>query len=248
MIEMLSIDLTSRCSKGCWFCYNGSSCRGDTVWTPEEVIAFASDCIENGVKAVSLGGGEPLEFDGLFRILEVLNKLAFVSVTSNGLLLDDGDIWTRLIAHAPDKLHISIHFPENKNEISRVIRQIQRLNDTSIIPGVNMIVSADNQDVCRDVYSRLRRVLNPDGIILVPLCKAGKTPTPQMLKYVTGGEPFQSTSCLLGCRRPVGFASVSWDKQVAHCSFTSAKARLEELNHAGLVAALRSAAFIPCQK
>lgn len=248
MIEMLSIDLSAYCSKGCSFCYNRSSKRGNTMWCPEEVIAFATDCIRNGVKAVSFGGGEPLEYDGLFEIIEVLNKLAFVSVTSNGLLLDNDDIWANLIEHAPDKLHISIHFPENKDEISRVIRQIQRLKATSIIPGVNMIVSADNLDACRHTYCRLRNLLEAKSIILVPLRRTGKKTTPQMLKYVAGVEPFQSTSCLLGCNMPVNFVSVSWDKKVAHCSFTSAKAPLKTLNYAGLESALQSAGFISCEK
>jgi hypothetical protein len=31
------------------------------MWQPQEVISFALDCIAHGIKAVSLGGGEPFE-------------------------------------------------------------------------------------------------------------------------------------------------------------------------------------------
>jgi MoaA/NifB/PqqE/SkfB family radical SAM enzyme len=53
------------------------------------VINFASDCIKNGVKAVSLGGGEPFEYDGVFEVIEALYPLCYLSVTSNGLPLED---------------------------------------------------------------------------------------------------------------------------------------------------------------
>ena len=58
-LELLSIDLSNFCSKQCSFCYNHSTRDGNTVWTPDEVIRFVSDCIGHGIKAVSLGGGEP---------------------------------------------------------------------------------------------------------------------------------------------------------------------------------------------
>ena len=68
MIELLSIDLSNYCSKQCTFCYNHSTKVGNTMWQPSEVIAFASDCVAHGVKAVSLGGGEPFEYDGVFDV------------------------------------------------------------------------------------------------------------------------------------------------------------------------------------
>ena len=43
MIELLSIDLSNYCSKQCPFCYNHSTRAGNTLWKPQEVIAFASD-------------------------------------------------------------------------------------------------------------------------------------------------------------------------------------------------------------
>lgn len=247
MIEMLSIDLSNSCSKGCQFCYNSSSRHGDTVWTSDEVITFASDCIHNGVKAISLGGGEPLEYDGLFDIIEVLNKLAFVSVTTNGLLLDNDKIWNELIRHAPDKLHISIHFPENANETDRVIRQVKRLKESSIIPGVNLVVSADNLEACHQTYKRLRRIIEPKAIILVPLRKQGEKTTPQMFQSVTEGETFQSTACLLGCKASANFVSVSWDKKAARCSFTPSRAKLKELSFKGLIQAIQSVGLEPCE-
>src|SRR5688572_12594177 len=110
-IERISIEVTNRCAKACWFCYNHSHPSGSEDWTADELVSFVEDCAANGVKAVSLGGGEPLQFGGLFEILTRLRGTLFRSLTTNGLLLR-GEMLERLIEAAPDKVHVSIHFPE----------------------------------------------------------------------------------------------------------------------------------------
>src|SRR5437660_913056 len=94
--ERVSIELTNRCTKACWFCYNHSLPEGDTHWTPDEVVAFVNDCAAHGTKAVSFGGGEPLQYPGLFEVLGRLRGRLFRSLTSNGLLLT-GDLLERLV-------------------------------------------------------------------------------------------------------------------------------------------------------
>lgn len=119
-IELLSIDLSNYCSKQCPFCYNHSNREGITLWRPTEVISFATDCIAHGVKAVSLGGGEPFEYDGVFDVIDALYPKTYLSVTTNGLPLLKTDIWNKLLQHAPDKVHITIHQPDDANEVKRV--------------------------------------------------------------------------------------------------------------------------------
>jgi len=92
-LQRLSIDLSNRCGKACDFCYNGSFAGGNVVWQPQEVIDLVDDCVNNGLQAVSLGGGEPFEYEGIFEIISALVPIVFVSVTSNGLLLKNRDIW-----------------------------------------------------------------------------------------------------------------------------------------------------------
>ena len=144
MVEQISIDLSNYCSKQCPFCYNHSKREGNTVWLPSEVISFASDCIKHGVKAVSLGGGEPLEYLGVFDIIEALYPLAYVTLTTNGLPLDTPSIIDSLKLHKPDKIHISIHNADNEKEVSRVLRQITLLKDLEIKPGVNLLIRLSN--------------------------------------------------------------------------------------------------------
>ena len=246
MIELLSIDLSNYCSKQCPFCYNHSKKDGNTLWKPQEVIDFASDCISHGVKAVSLGGGEPFEYEGVFDVIDALYPKCYLSVTSNGLPLEKEQIWEMLTVHKPDKIHITIHQPENEAEVNRVERQVQRIASIGIKPGLNLLVGADKVDAARTVYEKINKLLDSDQIILVPQ-RFSNTPTPKQLASVAGGKPFQSPSCLLKCQRPTNFCSVSWDKKVNSCSFAPNKEQLKSLDYRWVIEALEQVKWKSCQ-
>lgn len=244
-LEMLSIDLTNHCGKQCPFCYNHSIRDGGVVWKPSEVIGFVKDCVANGIKAVSLGGGEPFEYDGVFEVIGALQPIVYLSVTSNGLPLDDAGRWDALLRNRPDKIHVTIHRPDSGSEVDRVTRTVARLSAAGIRSGVNLMVSASAVDDARRVYARLRRTLGADQIILVPQ-RFSDTPTPRQLASVAGGQPFQSPDCILGCRRPERFCSVSWDKKANSCSFAGGRQRLATLDFKGLTDALARVDFAGC--
>jgi MoaA/NifB/PqqE/SkfB family radical SAM enzyme len=103
MIDRISIEPSRYCTKGCGFCYNGSSAELGGEWTGSEVIDFARDCANNGVRAISFGGGEPLEWTSIYDVLDALRGALFRSLTTNGLRLDVD----RLMAVSPDKVHVS---------------------------------------------------------------------------------------------------------------------------------------------
>lgn len=246
MPELLSIDLSNYCSKQCSFCYNHSRKEGNTMWTPEEVISFASDCISHGIKAVSLGGGEPFEYDGIFEVIEALYPKCYLSVTTNGLPLEAPATWERLMQHKPDKIHVTIHQPQDIREVERVETLIKRLAETGIKPGLNLLVGADKIDAATSVYSRLRQTLEADQIIVIPQ-RYGNTPTPKQLATVAGGKPFQSPSCLLKCIRPKEFCSISWDKKVNSCSYALGKQPLHSLSYQGMIDALKLVEWHSCK-
>lgn len=246
MIELLSIDLSNYCTKQCSFCYNHSTKEGNVMWKPQEVIAFCSDCIENGIKAVSLGGGEPFEYDGIFEIIDALYSKCYLSVTTNGLPLMDEGVWNQLMNHKPDKIHVTIHNPDNDNEVKRVIMQVEKLKSSGIKPGVNLLVGADKVEAARTVYRRLVKTINADQIIVIPQ-RFSNTPTPKQLSIVAEGKPFQSPSCLLGCKRPTNFVSVSWDKKVNSCSYAPNKEPLISLDYQGVEDALHKIVWKSCR-
>lgn len=245
MIELLSIDLSNYCSKQCSFCYNHSRREGNTMWKPSEVIDFASDCIKHGIKAVSLGGGEPFEYDGVFEVIDKLYTQCYLSVTSNGLPLEEEAIWEQLMMHKPDKIHLTVHQPDNESEVARVEKRLQEIEKIGIKPGLNLLVGAEKIEYSKGVYARLSRILKSEQIILVPQ-RFSNTPTPKQLASVAGGMPFQSPSCLLKCERPTNFCSVSWDKKVNSCSFASGKEPLESLDFKGLEEALKRVKWKSC--
>lgn len=247
ILEILSIDITNQCHKECPFCYNSSASAKTGRWSGDEVVEFAADCIGHGVKAVSLGGGEPFEHPEIFSIISSLYPLAYLTVTTNGLPLLNEGVQSRLKEVHPDKIHISIHNPDNQNEVQRVISQLRWLASIGVTPGVNLLVSDRTVVMAHDVYRQLSEVLSPRQIIILPM-RYGNTPAPQDLYKVAGSQPFQSSSCLTGCRRPANFASVTWDKKASPCSFTPAKAKLAELTYRSLVDALDSVEFIDCSK
>lgn len=240
MIEILSIDLSNYCSKQCYFCYNHSTLAGNTLWNPSEVIDFAVDCVKHGVKAISLGGGEPFEYEGVFDVIDGLFPLCYLSVTSNGLPLENVEIWKKLVSHKPDKIHITIHHPDDAQEVERVELLVKRIDSIGIKPGVNLLVSADRLNESSVVFQRFCQVLSNEQIILVPQ-RLSNTPSPKQLSVVARGMPFQSPSCLLGCNRPTNFCSVSWDKKVNACSFARGKYPLKTLDYHGLMEALELA-------
>ncbi|MBL8799553.1 MAG: radical SAM protein [Planctomycetia bacterium] len=236
-IERISIEVTNRCGKACWFCYNHSQPGGATEWTPDELVAFVRDCAAHGVRAVSFGGGEPLQYDGIFDVLERLRGTLFRSLTTNGLPLDD-DVLQRLTVAAPDKVHVSIHFPERRAEVERVVEQVHALDRHGIKSGINLLTARSNLPAAREAAEYVRAAgIGNERIVYLPM-RGQDTPTPDELATVAGGQHFQSMTCLMGCGKSPRFCSIGWDKTVAWCSYTKTRAKLPELTHRALRAAV----------
>jgi MoaA/NifB/PqqE/SkfB family radical SAM enzyme len=245
MLERISIELTNRCSKGCSFCYNNSHAAGATMWTVDEVATFVSDCTRNGVRAVSFGGGEPLEFDGIFDLLSTLDGVIFRSMTTNGLLLE-GEMVKRLVAVRPDKVHISIHSPHSRSEVERVIRQVGTLGALGIRGGINLLVARSKIGSARAAAATIREAgIGTDQIVYLPM-RGRDTPSPAEVASVAAREPFQSMSCLAACASSPRFCSIAWDRSVAWCSYTSSRRMLAELSFRGLRDALRGLPLAFC--
>lgn len=247
MLDRISIDLSNFCSKQCDFCYNHSTKEGNVMWTVEDLIPFVLDLHKHGIEAVSFGGGEPFEYNGIFDLISGLMDELYVSVTSNGLPLENKTVFERLLQNKPDKIHITIHHPENTAEVDRVIKMVVKIAEAGIKSGVNLLVSDFNVEEGKKIYSRLlKNGISSDRIILIPrrfTCE----PTPKQLAEIAGGKPFQSPACLTGCKRPEEFCSVSWDKKVNWCSYAGEKQPLKELTYNGLMEALNKVEFRSCK-
>jgi MoaA/NifB/PqqE/SkfB family radical SAM enzyme len=237
-VKRISVELTNRCGKACWFCYNASRPDGTTGWTFEDLFAFICDCASCGVRAVSFGGGEPLESPDLFALLRGLDGRLFRSVTTNGLPLLREPMLSALIDARPDKVHVSVHFPANEAEVSRVIGQVTALASRGIRSGINLLVSRSTVDAARNAAERIRGAgIGNNRIVYLPM-RGTDTPSPGQVASVAGNAPFQSMTCLAACGRSERFCSIAWDRTVAWCSYTKARRPLREPTYAGLRDAL----------
>ncbi len=236
-LDRVSIEVTNRCFKACSFCYNGSAPAGDTDWTAEELVDFAHDLAANGVKAVSFGGGEPMQFADIFDVFTRLKGVLFRSMTTNGLLLNE--FMDKLVAAAPDKVHISVHFPDDHDEVNRVIEQVKLLAAKGITSGINLLVAKTYVEAAKSAAEKIRsNGIDNKRIVYLPM-RINDTPTPAMVAQVAGANAFQSMSCLTACKRSPRFCSIGWNKTVAWCSYTESRAKLTELSYSGLVNSLK---------
>jgi hypothetical protein len=245
VIERVSIEPSRRCSKGCSFCYNGSSSEGAGDWSTGEAVSFARDCAGHGVRAISFGGGEPLEWPGIFDALRALDGVLLRSLTTNGLLLDDGAILDALVRARPDKVHVSIHAPENPREVARVVRQVHELARRGLRSGVNLLVRRSRLPEATAAARALAGSgIGRERIVLLPM-RGADTPRADEVARVAGG-PFQSMSCLRACGRSPRFASIAADRTVAWCSYTLTRRPLAALTHAALIASLDGLGLASC--
>lgn len=235
-MEIMSIETSDRCAKACSFCYSASVPSGQKSWDADELVSFVLDCAAGGVKAFSFGGGEPLQYPPIFYVLEKLKGRAFRSLTTNGLLLDEN--LDALVAAAPDKVHVSIHFPDDLQEVQRVICNVKALESSGIKSGVNFLVARSqlHSALTSAALVRAAGILN-DRIVYLPM-RGRDTPTPEELAQVAGKQPFQSMSCLSKCKASPRFCSVSVDKTIAWCSYTKARRRLSSNTYAAACQAL----------
>ncbi len=244
MIERLSLEPTRRCSKGCSFCYNGSNADGQGDWTADDVIGLARDGAAHGVKALSLGGGEPLEWDGLLPALRALRGVVFRSLTTNGLLLDEARMGALADAQ-PDKVHVSIHAPENTHEVERVASAVHALAARGLRSGVNLLVRRSRlPEATAAARALFGSGIARDRIVFLPM-RGGDTPSPDEVAAVAGG-PFASMTCLRTCGPSPRFASIAADRTVAWCSYTRTRRPLASLTYGALVAALDGLGLASC--
>lgn len=208
------------------------------------MFELISDCRDHGTEAISLGGGEPFEFAGLFDLLERTKGLLFRSMTTNGLQLDEN--MESLVAAEPDKVHISIHFPERPKELARVIRQVNQLRKLNMDSGVNLLVMQSQLDAAAHAARQLWAAgIENDRIVYLPM-RGSDTPSPQQVSHVAGSRNFQSMTCLNQCGNSPRFCSIAWDRSVAWCSYTTARRKLSELSYRGLEKALDGLGLIYC--
>lgn len=258
--DRISLEPSRFCSKGCSFCYNGSNVSGREGFSAADVIALATDCAANGVRFISIGGGEPLEWPGLFEALDGLEGVLGRSFTTNGLMLQKNPaLFDEVQRVGPDKVHVSIHAPDNQREVERVCAQVGELTARGVPAGVNLLVGRSKLAESRAAVEHLAaHGIGIERIVFLPSRGIpNETPEPADVAWVaTGtrglkGPRFQSMTCLMGCGRSDRFVSIGADRTVAFCSYTVTRRKLPALTHAAILEAITVPfllGLVPCDE
>jgi len=122
--SMVTVNLTSRCNQRCIYCeigqgqsssVSGALTKEDLFWLLEEMAALK-------VRRISLCGGEPLLFDGLFEVIAraSLHKIR-CSITSNGMTIHRLDE-TEFMVLRENNADINLSIDSFNQEIQSVTR------------------------------------------------------------------------------------------------------------------------------
>lgn len=87
--RVVQFGITNACNLACAFCSRNRA--AESAWTAESAFAVLADLARAGTLEVAFGGGEPFAFRGFDDLVARLHDetTLAVSVTTNGLLLDD---------------------------------------------------------------------------------------------------------------------------------------------------------------
>lgn len=245
---LVSIELTNQCSKvACrkFGCYAKAEPKGATFWTAKMLAPFIEDLADSGIEAVSFGGGEPLQYRDLWSLLDAIGDIKiFKSMTTNGLYLSDVAA-SRLVDLGLNKVHVSIHFPEDKREVERVISQVKLLETKGLRSGINFIVKGWDVEAEKEAARTIKAAgIKEDRVVFLPLRGKGlKIDAGSVKRFKEVAEMlsprFQAPWCLLACRKSPRFISIDWEGKVGYCSYTESKTRMAQFTYTGMMEALR---------
>lgn len=94
-IDYLRLSITDRCNLRCTYCMPEKGIHAkphSEILTLEEILAFARSAVDAGLTRIRLTGGEPLVRKGVVGLIAKLNaipELEEVSMTTNGILLEE---------------------------------------------------------------------------------------------------------------------------------------------------------------
>jgi hypothetical protein len=262
----VSIALTGRCLKGCPFCYASSTEEGTTQWGFGDLVAFIRDLDENGVFAVTLGGGEPTLWEDpqaaktFYDLVTLLHRSVTLSLTftTSGMPSLRGD----LLPDMPFRL--SCHSPE---EAERVIAKVKALGKSLKQVGINLLLWRSKLEECRRAVAQFLAA-GIDDILLLTMLPSGfginfaaEALSDEMIgEFVTSlpnscvrltachKPPHRTLSADMGCGANDWFVSITEGKLVRSCSFISHGTPLLEPTYRGLLYATRQLPRLPCYR
>lgn len=147
----LFVSISNECNLTCDHCMSDSSPQGSQSLSPEDLMQISSEAAEMGIFQITIGGGEPLIYDGIWNVISKMRDDHIgVSLTTNGYLLRDGDIG-RLKNHNV-KTNVSIDgSPETHDRIrnkkgayDRTVANIRKMISGGVYPTLRFTMMNSN--------------------------------------------------------------------------------------------------------
>lgn len=158
-IHYLRISVTDRCNLRCLYCMPEEGVhelRHDDILSFEEIINFTKVAIGHGIDKVRITGGEPLvrkNIVELIKMLSALKGLSDLSLTTNGILLEEFAI--PLVEAGLKRVNISLDTmdPEKYKQITRrgdllkVLKGIEAAKKAGLKPiKINCVINRSSDE------------------------------------------------------------------------------------------------------
>ena len=154
---MVTVNLTSRCNQQCLYCEIGKNIPSEKKGNlaTDDLFWIIDQMAVNKIRKISLCGGEPFLFEGIFDVIAYAHKNNIrSSVTTNGMsvpTLIESEL--NVLKESKTEINLSIDsFDENVQTLTRgnpnalrnALIAIQRLNDRRIPVTVLTVISKHN--------------------------------------------------------------------------------------------------------
>lgn len=147
----LFLSVSDKCNLTCDHCMSSSSPHGEQTMSNDDLKLIADEAAEMGVFQITIGGGEPLVYRGLWNVVSHMRELHLgVSMTTNAYVVKDEDIEN--IKRYSVKTNVSIDgAPQTHDKIrnkqgayDRSIANIRRMIDAGIYPTLRYTMMRSN--------------------------------------------------------------------------------------------------------
>ncbi|HON58759.1 MAG TPA: GTP 3',8-cyclase MoaA [Smithella sp.] len=205
-INYLRVSITDRCNLRCVYCRpkEGISLQGhDDILRYEEILRVVAVAVKMGLVKVRVTGGEPLVRRGCVEFLAALKKingLRDVSLTTNGILLED--FAPSIYAAGISRINVSLDSlnPDkysritNGGSLQAVLRGIARAEEVGFAPiKINTVaIRGFNEDEVLD-FAQLA-IRKPYQVRFIELMPIGQHQLTGGHDYIPGRELIEKIS------------------------------------------------------
>jgi radical SAM protein with 4Fe4S-binding SPASM domain len=167
----MELELSRACNLRCIYCYASSGQALKNELTQEEIFKVIDQAAELGAqKIIVLGGGEPLMYPGLFKIIDyIISKGIQVDLFTNGTLIDHDAAKRLFRRNVSISMKMNSRNPEIQDELAgkkgtfaAIEKGLQALRqagypDENHTLGIETIVCRQNYDELVDLWRWARQ-------------------------------------------------------------------------------------------